>query len=276
MLAVAILLAGAVFVAAAVVLCFQTRGLSSRRWVARLMDAADGLAEDIGRVPATFVVAGALSATVVAACWPLGRLAARSERWDKSVYRWVPQHQTSHLTSLMKSATLMGNRFEIKIVIGVTCVGLIVLLRRRALLPVLAILGSFVLERYTQKILALVIHRGHPPTTLGTYPSGGCGRLLSIYGLILFLVLHYWRPGRRVTVTAWSLLAVAGWTEGYSRIYLAKHWTSDVVGGWIFGALLLAALVSTVWVLIGARRQPALPVPSQGNSVRRPERLGAS
>ena len=264
MLGVAILLLGAVLVVTGVLLSVGPLRLFARGPAVRLAAAGDGLADSLGRVPAAFGVAGALSAVVVAVCWPLGWLAGKSESGvDHPVFRWVPHHQTSAMTSLMKVATLMGNRFEIKIVMAVACVGFALLLRQRAVLPVLAIVGSFVLERYTQKILSLVVHRGHPPTTLGTYPSGGCGRLIAIYGLIVFLVLHFWRPGRRVVLAAWSLLAVAGWVEGYSRIYLEKHWATDVVGGWIFGALLLGALVGTVWVLLGVRQGTA-PVPTQG------------
>lgn len=260
MLALGILLVGAVCTAAAVVVCSRALAPILPLRLVRYRAAAEDLARTIGRVPASLIVIGALSAFVVAVCWPLGRLAAHSEHWDRSVFRWVPSHQTGWLTSVMKALTVMGNRFEVKIVLLVACIGFIAVLRRGAVLPVLAMLGAFVLERQAQHILALVVHRGHPPTTLGTYPSGGCARLIALYGLLLFLVLHYWRPGRRVVVGAWSALAVAAWVEGYSRIYLEKHWASDVVGGWVFGALLLGAVVATSWVLLGAPgRGGALP-----------------
>ena len=40
------------------------------------------------------------------------------------------------------------------------------------------------------------------------------------------------------------VLGVAAAMEGFSRIYLLKHWSSDVVGGWVFGVLLLGVIAA--------------------------------
>jgi len=41
-------------------------------------------------------------------------------------------------------------------------------------------------------------------------------------------------------------LGLAAFVEGYTRIYLLKHWFTDVVGGWVYGSLLLLALPAAV------------------------------
>jgi membrane-associated phospholipid phosphatase len=109
--------------------------------------------------------------------------------------------------------------------------------------PALLILSVIVVEKYQQTMLATIVDRGHPPTTLGTYPSGGCARLISIYGVILYLVLELTRAGRRTRILTWTVLSVAAFMEGYSRWYLNKHWVTDILGGWLYGGLLLAVAV---------------------------------
>jgi len=115
--------------------------------------------------------------------------------------------------------------------------------RRRWWAPALLIFSVIVVEKYQQTMLATIVDRGHPPTTLGTYPSGGCARLISIYGVILYLVLELTRAGRRTRISTWTVLCVAAFMEGYSRWYLNKHWVTDVLGGWFYGGLLLAVAV---------------------------------
>jgi hypothetical protein len=42
-----------------------------------------------------------------------------------------------------------------------------------------------------------VVRRGHPPTTFGTYPRGGCARVLIVDGLILFMFERVGIPVQR-------------------------------------------------------------------------------
>ncbi len=117
-------------------------------------------------------------------------------------------------------------------------------------MPVLLIGSVLVVERFQQTALGALVDRGHPPTTLGTYPSGGCARLISIYGVILLITVSYLRAGPRTRAVAWGVLAAFAFVEGYTRWYLSKHWITDVYGGWIYGYLLLAVLVYAGWSLL--------------------------
>ena len=71
---------------------------------------------------------------------------------------------------------------------------------------------------------------GSPPNSPhGTYPSGGCERVVLFYGLIAYLA---WRQasGRRATgIWARVGVAVLAFNEAYSRSYLTLHWFTDAI-----------------------------------------------
>ncbi|MFF0223135.1 phosphatase PAP2 family protein [Streptomyces sp. NPDC004629] len=78
------------------------------------------------------------------------------------------------------------------------------------------------------------------------FPSGHAMTATVVCGLLLWLLRHLgagrilWRTAVAVTVV-WVLGA------GLTRVWLGVHWPSDVLGGWLLGALVvsLAALVYT-------------------------------
>jgi membrane-associated phospholipid phosphatase len=178
-----------------------------------------------------------------------GKLMALAETpVDRPVFGWAASHQVQWWRSVNLVLTQMGSRLEDKVIAVIAAVVLAVLIRPLWAAPaVMAFLYG--LERSGQELLAQLVHRGHPPTTLGTYPSGGCARIIAVWGGVALLlsasglIRGWWRT------LAWTAVAVAAGVEGYTRIYLLKHWASDAAGGWIFGVLVLAAAVAAVMVL---------------------------
>ncbi len=67
------------------------------------------------------------------------------------------------------------------------------------------------------------------------YPSGHVSNTVVLYGLMAWIA-----PGFRRTAIA--LTVILSLTVGMGTIYLRTHWFSDVVGGWLAGALVLIAL----------------------------------
>ena len=97
---------------------------------------------------------------------------------------------------------------------------------------------------------------------------------MNSFVVYLAIALVIWRlGGRRVGSVALVLAIVLVVSVGISRIYLGAHWLSDVIGGYLAGALWLLLLVAA-WGLVsrlrrGGRRDAAAgdgevrPVPSR-------------
>jgi len=76
------------------------------------------------------------------------------------------------------------------------------------------------------------------------FPSGHAMTATVVCGLLLWL-LHLYDAGRtlRRAATALAVTSVVG--VGLTRIWLGVHWPSDVVGGWLLGALAVALAVAS-------------------------------
>ena len=67
------------------------------------------------------------------------------------------------------------------------------------------------------------------------YPSGHVANAVVLYGLIVWITVGH----RKLLVAAAAAISV---TVGLGTLYLNTHWLSDVIGGWLAGALVLVAL----------------------------------
>jgi membrane-associated phospholipid phosphatase len=233
----------------------------------RVRTVTDALIEAVGRVPAALLTLFAGAGAIVAVCWPLGEGLSRLEPMvDRRVFAYVAGVRDDIWERLNSAYTVIGDRAPLKWVTVIAAITFAVLWGRRWWIPAVAMLGQFPLEQYTQEILKKVVDRGHPPTDLGTYPSGGCARVLLTFGTILVLASFTWQLSRTVRVTAFTALAVADVLEGYTRIYVQKHWLTDVIGGWIFGSLLLAVVAVSIATVAG--RIPATTRPELAEATR--------
>jgi uncharacterized membrane protein len=210
------------------------------------------------------VTAAALGVASVAVFGYLaGKALALGERGiDHPVFRWAAGHQVVWWTEANKVLTQMGGRSEAKALAVLAAVVLAVLIRPVWLAPA-ALAFAYGLERIGQEVLARLVDRGHPPTTLGTYPSGGCARIVAVYGTVVLLLVASGLIRGRWRTAAWAVVALAAGVEGYTRIYLLKHWATDAVGGWLFGGLVLAAVAG---IVLAVRAKPGADKPGTDKS----------
>jgi membrane-associated phospholipid phosphatase len=205
------------------------------------------LASRIGAIRATAIIVLAGAVFTFVACLPLGLLAKQLEpAVDRPVFQWIyPRAHHAAFTSANELLTKMGNHSQVRVVCVVAALALAVAWRRRFFVPVIVIATAFFLEKLGQSLLARIVDRGHPPTTLGTFPSGGCAKVVSLYGVIIFLVLASAPTlARRWRILMWTMLALAAWVEAFSRVYLSKHWLTDAVAGLVYGTFLLLVMVA--------------------------------
>ncbi|MEU9308477.1 phosphatase PAP2 family protein [Streptomyces sp. NPDC048256] len=75
------------------------------------------------------------------------------------------------------------------------------------------------------------------------YPSGHALTATVVFGLLLWLLhRHGVAPVVWRTALAVAVVSVAG--VGLTRIWLGVHWPSDVLGGWLLGAMLVALAIA--------------------------------
>jgi hypothetical protein len=219
-------------------------GRAHRRWAT----AADDAISSIGRWRAAAVVLLAGWSITIAVGWILGNAARRLQRVvDRPVFDWwAHRHLGGAWSSVWWKLTDIGSTTVTQSVAVAGGVALAVLYRDRWTwwAPPVTLLVGYLAEKYSQTLLVLAVHRAHPPTSLGTWPSGGMGRLILIYGLIIYFVItRYWLRVPRAWAGGGALLAVLASVQAYARINNLEHWLTDVIGGAIYGVLLLALLI---------------------------------
>jgi membrane-associated phospholipid phosphatase len=111
--------------------------------------------------------------------------------------------------------------------------------------------------------LKSLVHRSRPPgaelilhAQSWSFPSGHAMGSLIGYGLLCWCAQRYWRIQPRTRAIAILLTTLLVFAIGVSRVALGVHYPGDVFGGWVIGALWLAAGIALL-----QRSQRGLPSP---------------
>jgi len=162
---------------------------------------------------------------------------------DGPVLGWVLGHRTPDLTTLMVVVTTVGGTAVVTAVAAVTAA---VLAWRHRWFDALLVAGTTLGAGLLIVVLKQLVGRSRPPRidqlvleTNQSFPSGHALASAAVLG-VLALVLVPRLPPRAPRVLLVLIAAAASTVIGLSRLYLGVHWASDVVGGWLIGAMWLA------------------------------------
>jgi membrane-associated phospholipid phosphatase len=171
---------------------------------------------------------------------------------DRPIFHWMSRHQMHSWAGVMKRLTKTGDTWTTWGAMISAAVCLTVTWRTKRWLPGVVTAAAIVVDHYTTLALRHVFHRLGPPTSpLGTYPSGGCDRVILFYGLIAYLLWREFSGQRRTAIWSAAVVAALGFDEAYSRVYLSLHWFTDALSGLLYGSLLLAVFIAAVRISAG-------------------------
>lgn len=238
--------------AASVALIARAPALTAPTWYSRtrvrLLPIVDLANERVGRWFSWTVIALTGTAVSILVLWIFGGLAKILEGpLDWPVLRWSQARQIGWWSDIWWVITNIG---KVEVTQWATAIGTVVVVglyilgrRKRPWIPAVTILAGYFVEKFVQDLLKLVVDRGHPPTSLGSFPSGGCARVLVVYGLIVFFLVQLGGRSPRVMAAGAALVGLAEVVQAYARLYNLEHWFTDVVAGVMFGLILLATFI---------------------------------
>jgi undecaprenyl-diphosphatase len=185
----------------------------------------------------------------------LAALAAQQQIFalDYGTRGWVAILRHEVLQVPMEIVTMLGDNAGLVPLIVIASVALWRVSRRWAIaLPVL-MLGTGGL----QWLAKWMTDRPRPNEAPWGFPSGHVLSLVVFFGLMIYLVATASRRRRRWRVLASLVCLTAVAAVAFSRLYLDKHWLSDLGGGFSVG---LAYLLLAIWLIeVVFVRGPAAP-----------------
>lgn len=177
-------------------------------------------------------------------------------RLDDRVAHALALHRDPTLTAVMRVVSWLG-AYEVVVPLGVIVSAWFVLRRgdwSLAARLLVAIAATTMLSDVVQN----AVSRARPTLSLGlahvsgwAFPAERAAVCVAFYGVVtLFL-----SAGRsRVTqVLAWVAVAFVVLLVGVSRIYVERHWLSDVVAGYALGGVMLSAVIAAALLARGRR-----------------------
>jgi undecaprenyl-diphosphatase len=150
--------------------------------------------------------------------------------------------RTPFLVQVFLVVTELGSPQTITLI---TVGAVIIFAHQRRWRDALALLVSVVGSSLVTDSIKELVGRARPGELVRVYnevgysfPSGHATAAVALYGFIAYILWRDYRShlDHRITLSIAAILILA---IGFSRIYLGEHYSSDVIGGYVVGALFL-------------------------------------
>jgi len=178
-------------------------------------------------------------------------------RFDAAIRTAVHNHAMPLLTSIMQGFSFLGSVGWVASFCALVIVACFYFkLRRMAAFLAIAMVGASTLD----SVLKLAFHRLRPVAYFGvsprsySFPSGHALGSLCLYG-ILAAVLSDRMTSRKQKFFIWLIAALLVASIGFSRIYLGVHYPSDVIAGYLAGAVWVTAVTIVDEILLDRREK---------------------
>jgi undecaprenyl-diphosphatase len=165
---------------------------------------------------------------------------------DVAITKEFQENKSPWLQSFMVAVSFLGNQtilFTLLILLTALAFWLV-----RLRLEALIIITLSVVSSVVNFLVKLIVSRPRPTTHLvdvfqnatgQSFPSGHVMSYVAFWGLLFSLGLILFNRRRWWHYLLLIIPALFVILVGPSRIYLGDHWASDVLGGYLFGGLLL-------------------------------------
>ena len=171
-------------------------------------------------------------------------------RVDHLIVNWLEAHGTESGEAFFSVMSWIGSQLMTTIAV----VGTIWLAIRRdwfrAVALTLAVVGGTALN----DLLKALFHRGRPETATEfikmeswSFPSGHSMNSLIGFGFVAFLIMEH-VADRRARIAIIVATAIVVGLVGFSRLYLGVHYLSDVIAGYLAGAVWLLVCIAALKV----------------------------
>lgn len=160
---------------------------------------------------------------------------------DVSLFNLMREIRNAPADELMIPLTMLGDGIVLTAMVAVI-VGW--LMWRKAWRAAIASTAIFLGGKLFAMLLKYAIHRPRPleayvGSEVFSFPSGHATMAAITFGILAVLASHAMNRWSRSLVYATCGVIVI--TIAYSRLYLGVHWLSDVLGGLMFGGVMVAA-----------------------------------
>jgi membrane-associated phospholipid phosphatase len=189
---------------------------------------------------------------------------------DQPAAAWLATHRDLWLTTTLGVATAAGGPVALAALAALTCAAAI--WRCRSWLPVvLALVGGGGIALMVATTKALVT-RDRPPLPFAviagdgySFPSGHAAGTTAIALLSAWMLTRWLITSWTGRVVVWTTAIGSAAVIGFSRVYLGVHYVSDVLAGWLLGALWAGVVVlAGSWLDTARRARAAEPAAGCG------------